>query len=329
MKSRLNAHKIDDILEIDLERRELMNTAVDILTYNAWFNYKRAAEILNEFDLAYLQACKYFENPDNNVDIRPISLFLAGEINTGKTTILVRFMHYCEQMASKKERPFSKDDIYLMETPVDVTCKRMFLYMLEELGTTFTKSFKNRAHPDEIIEKVIKELLKRKVKIVFLDELQNILDADLEIRDLKNIFNGFKKLVNRSQTRFILAGTPDAIELFKCSQWVDERYRLLTLPRWDFSKEFLDLLYSIHRAYKGIFPKWDLVLKDGRVNKELSLYLHGLSGGRLGKLIQDTKFAAVHALLMNKEEITREDYEYIQTMNYSVKNGVIVENSQN
>jgi len=320
----IRAPTIDDLTEIDIKRRDRINYATRILTYKVWFEYEKALEIFDEFDVAYIQAYKYFENPQESSDIRPISLFLSGEINTGKTTLVVKYMSYCKQIAEIEGRNFSEDDIKYFETPVRVTFKRMFASILEEFGISIRGSALRGLHTDTLINMIIKELRIRKVKLLFLDEIQNLLKADLEDKD--DIFNGFKKLTNQSQTRIILVGTPSSIDLFRDAKWVDERFRVIALPRWNFkSREWIDLLFAIYQAYKDFFPDWDLVKLDGKVNKEISIYLHEISGGRLGKLIQTIQYAAVHALLHNKTVITKTDYEAILPIKYYVKDGKILE----
>lgn len=319
----IKAPKFDELTENDIMRRTRLNQAIQILNHNVWFEYKKALEIFDEFDVAYLQACKYYENPGENADIRPISLFLSGEINTGKTTLVVKYMNYCEQIAKREKGTYSENDVLYFDTPVHASFKYMFSYMLERLNINNQGKNIKEMHTDRLIDLIIKELRKRKVKVLFLDEIQNL--VKITVDEKEDIFNGFKKLANQSQTRLILVGTPSSMDLFKDAKWVDERYRVLLLPKWDITKEYLDLLFSIHQAYEDFLPDWDLVDKAGMVNKDIALYLHNLSDGRLGKLIQTIRYAAVRALSQNRTNVTVEDYDYVQPIKYSVKDGKIIE----
>jgi hypothetical protein len=193
----------------------------------------------------------------------------------------------------------------------------MFTSILERFDARYSKNIGKGTHTDRIIDLIIKELRRRGVKIMFLDEIQNLLKADMDEKD--DIFNGFKKLSNQSQTRLILVGTPSSIDLFRDAQWVDERYRVLVLPKWEFTEEYLDLLTSIYKAYEDFLPGWDLVI-EGKINSKIAWYLYKLSEGRLGKLIQIIRYAAVRSLSQNRTYITKEDYEY-----YCIENGRIVE----
>jgi hypothetical protein len=280
-------------------------------------------EIFDEFDIAYLQACKYYENPGENSDIRQVFLLLIGDINTGKTTLVVKYMNYSELMA-KQDGKYSENDIIYIETPIRVTFKRMFASLLERLTSNKSGRYEKDIHTDRLIDLIIKELRRRRVKILFIDEVQILVKASRD--DKEDIFNGFKKLANQSQTRLILVGTPSATELFRDTRWVDERFRVLTLPSWNVDKEYIDLLFSIYLAYREYLPDWDLVDKNGMVNEKIARELHDKSGGRLGKLIQTIRTAAVHALTRNKTNITPEDYEAAKTITYSVKDGKIIEN---
>jgi len=286
-------------------------------------------EIFDEFDVAYLQACKYYENPAENSDIRPIFLLLIGDINTGKTTLVVKFMNYCELIAKQEDEKYSENDVIYIETPVHASFKRMFASLLERLNGNNQAKLVKDIHTDRLIDLVIKELRRRKVKILFIDEIQILVKASLD--DKEDILNGFKKLANQSQTRLILVGTPQATELFKGTRWVDERFRALVLPKWKVNEEYIDLLFSIYQAYVEYLPDWDLVNKQGMVNEITARHLHEMSDGRLGKLIQIIRTAAVHALSRNKTNITDEDYDASKTIAYSVKDGKIIESpiSQN
>ncbi|MHA1145790.1 MAG: TniB family NTP-binding protein [Candidatus Helarchaeota archaeon] len=317
----IKAPSIHDLTSHDHERRKRVEQATEILTYQAWFEYNRARQICDEIDVAFLQALQYHDNPDVNSEVRPLSLFISGEINTGKTTLVIKYMNYCKLIAKKEGIPFSRWDILYYETPVRVTLKRMFSAILETFGIEIHGSALRNTHTDVLIDRIIKELKSRKVRLLFIDEIQNLIKADLE--DKKDIFNGFKKLTNQSQTRIILIGTPEAFELFHAADWVEERFRPLNLPAWEINEEYLDLLYSIYKAYGDFLPDWDLTNKDGKINPTIAKLLHKLSRGRLGKLIQIVRYGAVHALLQNRTNITEEDYKTVFHLTYEIMNGKI------
>ena len=320
-EKKIRAPRIDDLTEEDLKRWERMNYAVQILTYNVWFEYKRALEIFDELDIAYLQACRYFENPEEFTDIRPISLFLVGKLNTGKTTLINKYRHYREKIAKIEGRHYSKNDIIIIDAPVGITFKGMFTALLAELGIDV--DWKKEIHTDRVINQLIQELRKRKVKLLFIDDIQNMVNVNQA--DKNDIFDGFRKIANLSQTRLILVGLPSAYALFANSNWVDERYRALVLPEWDsHSEEYIDLLYTIRTAYGDFLPDWDIVNEEGKINKEVALFLHSLSEGRLGKLIQTIQQAAVRALSLNRTNIEKEDYTAVQTMRYFIKDGQLM-----
>jgi hypothetical protein len=72
------------------------------------------------------------------------------------------------------------------------------------------------------------------------------------------------------------------------------------------------------------FPDWDIINEDGKIDEGRGTFLHTLSEGRLGKLIQTIKYGAVSALLNHRTNIIDEDYNTILNVNYSVKDGNIV-----
>lgn len=320
-EKKIRAPRIDDLTDADLKRRERLNYAVQILTYNVWFEYKKALDIFDEFDIAYLQAYRYFENPEEYTDIRPISLFLVGKLNTGKTTLINKYRHYSEKIAKIDGRRYSKYDIIIAEAPVGITFNGMFTSLLANFSIDLPS--KKEIHTDRLIDQLIEELQKRKVKLLFIDDIQNMVKIDQA--DINDIFDGFRKIANLSQTRLILVGLPTAYKLFENSNWVDERYRALVLTEWDsYSKEYIDLLYTIRNAYGDFLPEWDIVNKDGKINKDVAMFLHSLSAGRLGKLIQTIQQAAVRALTCNRTNILKDDYTAVQTLRYFMKDGQIM-----
>jgi DNA replication protein DnaC len=318
-KKTIRAPEIDEMTEADMHRRDRIEDAMMILVHNTWFDYERANKIFDELDRAYMQAYKYYENPNKYTDIRPISLFLTGEVNTGKTTLAVKYQHYCENQAKRKGLVYSKDDIVIVDAPVGITFRGMFEYLLEEFNIEIHLKME-KIHTNRLITMLIKELRKRKVKLLLIDDIQNMTSTSQKEKD--EIFKGFRRIVNQSQTRLVLVGLPNAYKLFEDSNWVDERFRALNLPKWNpYSTEYLDLLFTIHNAFRDFLPDWDLVSKEGTLNKDLALFLHEISDGRLGKLIQTIKQAAVHAITNQRTNILREDYEHVQTMHYILKDG--------
>jgi len=317
----INAPRINELTISDRERQDRVKYALQILNYNVWFEYSRALEIFDEFDVLYFQACHYLNDPQSNPEIRPLSLFISGEYNTGKTTLVIRYMNICELIAREEERPFSESDILYFETPVRVTLKRMFAAILTKFGKPIQGNALRTVHTDLLIDLIIDELKDRKVKLLIIDEIQRLLETKIE--DKRDIFSGLKKLVNQTQTRLILVGTPNIYDLFKGAKWVEERFRALKLSPFEEDKEWLELLKTIYNAYKAFLPDWDLVRDDGKVNGEIGSFFYALSGGRIGTLIQIIRYGAVSALLHNRTNPTKTDYKAVFNIEYNVENGQI------
>jgi len=307
---KIKAPQIGEVTSSDRERREQSEYAVQILTYNVWFDYEVARQIFKEFDILYLQACGAHNNPEISSEIRPLSVFLAGEINTGKTTLVTRYENVCEALAKEAGRPYTKYDILYYTTPVRVTLKQMFAGILEENFNIEIRGSALRAtHTNTLIARIIKELQEKKVKLLIIDEIQLLIGASQD--DKQDIFEGFKKLTNQSQTRLILVGTMDTFELFQGAEWVEERFRALVLPSWEEDEEYLKLLKAIYDAYIDFVPNWDLVLPNGKVNGAIGHFLYEFTGGRLGALIQTIRFGIVNALQHGRTCPTEDDYKSV------------------
>ncbi|NMC04860.1 MAG: AAA family ATPase [Candidatus Lokiarchaeota archaeon] len=242
----IDAPLVTDVTDEEVETRKTIRSAMGILSKNIWFDYKKAKEIIREFEIAYIKACRYFENPQTSTDIRPISLFLTGDINTGKTSLVVKYNNLCQQLAKIEGKIYSKWEIIVKDTPVKATAEQMFLTLLDTLGVQVQYDNHSKPHLDVLIGLLIKELRKKEVKMLFLDDIQDI-NKDPAQREY--ILTGLRKISNLSQTRLVLVGTPEAIEIFQDANWVDERFKPLVLPAWDYSKEYLDMLYTTNFFY--------------------------------------------------------------------------------
>lgn len=323
MKKKIKAPLIDELTDSDRERRKQSEDAVQILTYNKWFEYERARDGIKEFDILYLQAVAGYNNPEISSEIRPLSIFLAGEINTGKTTLVTRYENVCEALAKEAGRSYTKYDILYYITPVRVTLKQMFAGILrEKFGITIQGGALKNIHTNTLIDRLTTELHEKKVKLLIIDEIQLLIRASKE--DKRDIFEGLKKLVNQNKTRLILVGTMKAFELFQKADWVEERFRAFILPSWDEGKEYLDLLKSLYEEYVEFVLDWNLLLPNGKVNTKLGHFLHVFSGGRLGALIQAIRFGIVSALLHGRTCPT--EYDYKQT--FYIKDGEIKKETQ-
>ena len=314
--SAINAKGLDDVSEDDLNLVMIKDNVREILEFRPWFDYPLAKTIIKKLGRVYTEAII-------DEEIRPLSYFIYGDINSGKTTLVTRYRNIM-----KKLKGFQIDDILYFEIPVRATLKQVFAKILAKLGKKITGNALRNTHTQDLVDSIIEELERRKVKILFIDELQDLIVATNE--DKRAIFTGFKKILNNCSTRLVLIGTPAAKDLLYLDDWIDERLIVLDIPKWKDGQDFRKLLLAIYKAYVPFVPDWDLIAvkSDNKIeyNYPIVQLLLKLSGGRLGKLLQIIQYSIIEAVEKDQSNILLENYQDIfnQSVKYVIEKGKIV-----
>ncbi|MHA1449534.1 MAG: TniB family NTP-binding protein [Candidatus Hodarchaeales archaeon] len=232
--------RIDQISRKTKERRKKVKKALKLVDFPFWFDYTRADEIFAILDSAYMEA-ELSQDPINPTvaDIRPLGLIIFGDINSGKTTLIAKYIFYCKTMWDE-EHPEEKWDntIIYYEIASRATIKRVISEILARLGIVIDGRMLRNTATDTLVNRLIKELKHNNVRMVIIDELQDLIVAPHE--DISDIFIALKKITNQSKTRLVLVGTDDAIEVLRIAEkiqvrgkmkpWINERFRTLELP---------------------------------------------------------------------------------------------------
>lgn len=315
---KIQAIGINEIRNEDIALTVFNEDILEILEFKPWFTYRKAEEIIAKLSILYEEAVL-------DKEIRPLSYFISGEINNGKTALVTRF---CNIMEHKKD--YKKGDILYYTIPIRVTLKQVFTNILAQLFNKEIADSRLRSmHTQQIINMVIRELNKRRTKLLIIDEIQDLLVASSE--DKKEIFKGFKQIMNMCRTRLVLVGTKDAEDLLYFDQNIDERMRVLELQTWRNNTEFGKMLKQIYQAYKPVIPDWDLVITNeygkNKFNKPIVTILLKFSQGRLGRLLQIIQYAIIEALLNNKTNVIEINYRNIfnNDVRYKIRDKMIVE----
>ena len=107
----LNLPKLDDLTEDDIKMGKRAEYAMELLEFRGWFDYARAREIISQMYYAFLEAeqaqelvVKIDEELTGKVaDIRPLGIIVFGDINSGKTTLAIRFQNITPLLWKKSE----------------------------------------------------------------------------------------------------------------------------------------------------------------------------------------------------------------------------------
>lgn len=256
-----------------------------------WIDYPLANKVL-------LKMQDIFNAPKS---IRSRGMLLYGDSNNGKTAILKKFY-----------RDFSKDE-YLDEDG-DLIHLMPIVYVISESSSDESVMFSKILsamnvpvnHKEKVTKKkeeVIYNLGIMKTKLIIIDEIQNVLQGPYN--KMTQLITSLKTLNNTTAIPIILAGTQDAMSAISIDNQTKSRFKPLELPNWNNDENFSRFITTIEAM---------LPLKKASnlyQNYELLTYLHELSNGCIGEVIDILKDASIYAIRTKSEKITKKEIKEI------------------
>ena len=256
-----------------------------------WIDYPLANKVL-------LKMQDIFNAPKS---IRSRGMLLYGDSNNGKTAILKKFY-----------RNFSKDE-YIDEDG-DLIHLMPIVYVISESSSDESIMFSKILsamnvpvnHKEKVTKKkeeVIYNLGIMKTKLIIIDEIQNVLQGPYN--KMTQLITSLKTLNNTTAIPIILAGTQDAMSAISIDNQTKSRFKPLELPNWNNDENFSRFITTIEAM---------LPLKKASnlyQNYELLTYLHELSNGCIGEVIDILKDASIYAIRTKSERITEKEIKEI------------------
>ena len=256
-----------------------------------WIDYPLANKVL-------LKMQDIFNAPKS---IRSRGMLLYGDSNNGKTAILKKFY-----------RNFSKDE-YIDEDG-DLIHLMPIVYVISESSSDESVMFSKILsamnvpvnHKEKVTKKkeeVIYNLGIMKTKLIIIDEIQNVLQGPYN--KMTQLITSLKTLNNTTAIPIILAGTQDAMSAISIDNQTKSRFKPLELPNWNNDENFSRFITTIEAM---------LPLKKASnlyQNYELLTYLHELSNGCIGEVIDILKDASIYAIRTQSEKITKKEIKEI------------------
>ncbi|MEH7301904.1 TniB family NTP-binding protein [Neobacillus drentensis] len=164
--------------------------------------------------------------------------------------------------------------VIYVETPHPFTWKELYFSILESLGCS-----RINGTVGDLKERVLYLLRLQQVKIIFFDEIHNILTSTAVSN--KAAMEHLKHISNKTNVSMVLLGTPAALELRNLDDQYKSRYRLKYLKRFEScDDEFCDFLNSVEKQIAPIYP-----FGLGNRNTGIPDLLHYQSKGKVGFLI--------------------------------------------
>ena len=256
-----------------------------------WIDYPLANKVL-------LKMQDIFNAPKS---IRSRGMLLYGDSNNGKTAILKKFY-----------RNFSKEE-YIDEDG-DLIHLMPIVYVISESSSDESVMFSKILsamnvpvnHKEKVTKKkeeVIYNLGIMKTKLIIIDEIQNVLQGPYN--KMTQLITSLKTLNNTTAIPIILAGTQDAMSAISIDNQTKSRFKPLELPNWNNDENFSRFITTIEAM---------LPLKKASnlyQNYELLTYLHELSNGCIGEVIDILKDASIYAIRTKSERITKKEIKEI------------------
>lgn len=256
-----------------------------------WIDYPLANKVL-------LKMQDIFNAPKS---IRSRGMLLYGDSNNGKTAILKKFY-----------RDFSKDE-YIDEDG-DLIHLMPIVYVISESSSDESVMFSKILsamnvpvnHKEKVTKKkeeVIYNLGIMETKLIIIDEIQNVLQGPYN--KMTQLITSLKTLNNTTAIPIILAGTQDAMSAISIDNQTKSRFKPLELPNWNNDENFSRFITTIEAM---------LPLKKASnlyQNYELLTYLHELSNGCIGEVIDILKDASIYAIRTKSERITKKEIKEI------------------
>lgn len=274
-RKRILTPEVQEQLELSAEER------INIIKKGIWVQYPLANKLMKFLEDLSTQP----KRP------RMEGRTIIGPTNNGKTSIIQEFIDI-----QRQKRGYSDDSVYeyiYVEAPEIPSVKSLYIEILSACNISV-----KAGTAEQLKQKVLQVLRNLNVKMLFLDEIHNFLNAQNE-RIMSQCRNALKGLSNRLQIPIILIGTEDAEEVLKGDSQVLNRYKIIRLHEWKKDQNFLLLL----QAFEQALP---LKKASNLYKKEISSKIYDLSKGILGTIATLLQESAIEAILTGTERITLE-----------------------
>lgn len=277
----------------------LHDSLKDVMLLN---NHGRIKHIEEQIWIAYPKALELIERLNEYRDrpkvTRMQGLFIIGEPNMGKTSILERFMKENPTVTYKDEEGLERIRKPAVLATAGSTTHEKYLYIaiLRGLKTSFRPT-------DSLVKlkyQAISLLEEYDVRLLIIDEIHDLLDVT-PIKQ-RNIMNEIKYLTNELKIPIIGAGIEKVSQIFSHDIQLLSRFDATYLPSLNIDNDFRSIL----DAFEKKFP---LKKPSHLSRKEKAKLLHAMSCGNFGDLYRLLKECAKYAINSGEEEITLEIIE--------------------
>lgn len=228
------------------------------------------------------------------VAMRTNGLMLVGPYANGKTMIAERFA-----IEHLRNSPVQK--VWVVQTREGAGLSHFYGSILHALKAPHAHT----RNVERTVEQLDHLLTRLAPRILIFDEFHNALRG--RARDVEAIFAFLRRLGRTYDVSPVLVGEIAVYDFVNATNEMASRFELCSVPRWQYTEEFLALLDSLEAALP-LAKASDL--SDERIARKIFV----LSEGLIGEVVSILTKAAIAALCSGKERITRAT---IETLKYA------------
>ena len=251
---------------------------LNFLYEQRWYGYKSALAVLGRFQKLLIQPRS----------IRTPSLLLIGDTNNGKSTVVRRFADQYPPM-ERSDGQGRHIPVLLIQAPPVADERRFYDAILSSLEVPGRIS-----HSTGDKQYIIKTTLAAvSVKILIVDEFLHLICGSTALH--RAYHNSIKWLSNELRLSIIGAGIRSAHNSLSSDSQLENRFEIITLPRWTPGDELAQLLITI----EGMLP-----LKEPSGLAKHNELIANNSEVKLGEILIWLRTAAEYAINQGEESIT-------------------------
>lgn len=252
---------------------------IEYVRSSRWIGYPKAKEVIGKLEDLLVYPKKH----------RMPNLLIVGDSNSGKTMIADRFTTLNKAYENEDGQSIVIPVLSIQSPPVPNE-SRLYSNILEKLFAPYRTS-------DPVEKKqyqVIKLMKACNVNMLMIDEIHSMLAGNLEKQ--RTFLSVLRNLGNELQIPIVGLGTKDALRAIKTDPQLDNRFKSIYLPRWEYNTDFRRLLAS----FEYMMP---LSKPSNLKNPDIAKKLMAMSEGLLGELSEIISEATVLAIQSGREKI--------------------------
>ena len=264
-----------------------------------WIGYTKANQIISQLN----DLLDYPTSP------RMPNALIIGATNNGKTDIIRKFekLHPADPNIGGEAMNIP---VLSVQAPPGPSEAGFYNAILRKL---FIKTNLNE-NPDKKRDKVIGILKEVNLGLIIIDEIHHLIAGSTKRQ--KNFLNVIKYLGNELCVPIVGVGTQEAFIAMQSDEQLQNRFKPVILPKWEYNNEFAKLLMSFER----ILP---LSEPSNLSNKAIARKILGISEGAIGEISELINEAAIYAIKNDFPRITEQCLEKCDYLSpYNRKNAL-------